>query len=78
MHALAIVLIQLASSPGHSQFFNVFQRITLKNWEWPGDEAKFSCAIDSMPMIKRGLYCIILYYHAMAKCAYPWQSAHQI
>ena len=27
----------LASSPGHSQLFNV--RATLKSWEWPGDEA---------------------------------------
>ena len=34
----------IASSPaaGHSQFFNVTRRntqVTLKNWEWPGDEA---------------------------------------
>ena len=27
---------KLASSPGHSQ---LFQRATLKSWEWPGDEA---------------------------------------
>ena len=30
-------LSSLASSPGHSQFFNV--SATLKNWEEPGDEA---------------------------------------
>ena len=29
----------VASSPGHSQFFNVTHRKTLKNWEWPGDDA---------------------------------------
>ena len=44
-------IIYIALSPGHSQFFNVtrrkvflrvtlkFLRVTLKNWEWPGDEA---------------------------------------
>ena len=31
--------VWLVSSPGHSQFFNITHRKTLKNWEWPGDEA---------------------------------------
>ena len=28
----------VASYPGHSQLFNVFQCATLKSWEWPGYE----------------------------------------
>ena len=28
----------VASSPGHSHVFNI-TRVTLKTWEWPGDEA---------------------------------------
>ena len=32
--------VPLASSPGHSQLFNIFQHATLKSWEWPGDEAR--------------------------------------
>ena len=28
-------IVCVASSPGHSHVFNV----TLKTWEWPGDEA---------------------------------------
>ena len=31
--------LYIASSPGHSQYS--FLRATLKNWEWPGDEATF-------------------------------------
>ena len=29
----------VASSPGHSQFFNVARYI--ERWEWPGDEAMY-------------------------------------
>jgi hypothetical protein len=43
----------VASSPGHSHVFNVtrrkgkkgFLRVTLKTWEWPGDEA--ICVADN-------------------------------
>ena len=30
----------LASSPGHSQHFNIHEK-TLKSWEWPVDEATY-------------------------------------
>jgi hypothetical protein len=29
----------IASCPGHSHIFNVTCSVTLKTWEWPGDEA---------------------------------------
>ena len=32
-------MTEVASSPGPSQQFSMFQRVTLKSWEGPGDEA---------------------------------------
>ena len=52
----------LASSPGHSQFFNVTRRKTcnIEKWVWPGDEAS-------------ELWCImiiLLLYVLRSKCKF--------
>ena len=53
MHDLTInLIIIIASSPGHSQFFNVTcrtfeQRVSLNSWEWPVTRLSIDTSEDS-------------------------------
>ena len=58
--------LHLASYPGRSQFL-MFQRITLKNWEKPGDEATLHPRFLS-PSVSLSLY---IYRPGKAKLLSP-------
>ena len=60
----------VVSSPGHSQVFNVL-RVTLKSWEWPGDEATelvLVCTEISLPPS----FCVVI-----IKCAMLFMTSSQ-